>query len=61
MLNVASIVPSATASWLSTSATALVYLFAGTPEFVDVLYEVARGNINVHVLTTLAVFGTVLL
>ena len=61
MLNVASIVPGATAAWLSTSATALVYLFAGTPEFVDVLYEVARGNINVHVLTTLAVFGTVLL
>ena len=61
MINVASIVPSATASWLSTSATALVYLFAGTPEFVDVLYEVTRGNINVHVLTTLAVFGTVLL
>ena len=53
MLNVASIVPGATAAWLSTSATALVYLFAGTPEFVDVLYEVARGNINVHVLTTL--------
>jgi len=61
MLSVASIIPSATAAWLSTSATALVYLFAGTPEFVDVLYEVARGNINVHVLTTLAVFGTVLL
>lgn len=61
MLNVASIVPGATAAWLSTSATALVYLFAGTPEFVDVLYEVARGYINVHVLTTLAVFGTVLL
>jgi len=61
MLNVALIVPTQVSAIVATTATALVYVFAGTPEFVDVLYELVRGNINVHVLTTLAVFGTVLL
>lgn len=44
-----------------TFATALVYLVSGPSEFVDVSYELAVGNVNIHVLTTLAVAGTVLL
>jgi hypothetical protein len=46
---------------VSRMCTILVYVLAGTPEFVDVTYELAVGNVNIHVLTTLAVFGTVLL
>ena len=46
---------------VSRVCTILVYVLAGTPEFVDVTYELAVGNVNIHVLTTLAVFGTVLL
>jgi cation transport ATPase len=38
-----------------------VYVLSGTSEFVDVTYELAVGNVNIHVLTTLAVLGTVLL
>lgn len=46
---------------IETAATAAVYALAGTSEFVDVSYELAVGNVNIHVLTTLAVAGTVLL
>jgi|MDSW01.1.fsa_nt_gb hypothetical protein len=46
---------------VETAATALVYVLSGTSEFVDVTYELAVGNVNIHVLTTLAVLGTVLL
>ena len=46
---------------VETATTALVYLVSGPSEFVDVSYELAVGNVNIHVLTTLAVWGTVLL
>ena len=49
----------ASARAVETAATALVYLVAGPSEFVDVSYELAVGNVNIHVLTTLAVAGTV--
>ena len=52
---------SATSASVETAATVAVYLLAGTSEFVDVSYELAVGNVNIHVLTTLAVAGTVLL
>ena len=39
----------------------VVYALVGTPEFVDVAYELAQLRLNIHVLTTLAVFGTVAL
>ena len=42
---------------VETAATALVYVLSGTSEFVDVTYELAVGNVNIHVLTTLAVLG----
>ena len=51
----------ASARAAETAATALVYLVSGPSEFVDVSYELAVGNINIHVLTTLAVLGTVAL
>jgi len=51
----------ASARAAETAATALVYLVSGPNEFVDVSYELAVGNINIHVLTTLAVLGTVAL
>jgi Cd2+/Zn2+-exporting ATPase len=41
------------------AATIIVYALAGTSEFVDVSYELAVGNVNIHVLTTLAVLGTI--
>ena len=50
-----------TAVSIETAATVAVYALAGTSEFVDVSYELAVGNVNIHVLTTLAVAGTVLL
>ena len=55
------LVETAMAANVSRVCTILVYVLAGTPEFVDVTYELAVGNVNIHVLTTLAVFGTVLL
>jgi heavy metal translocating P-type ATPase len=55
------VVETQTAATLSKACTILVYALAGTPEFVDVTYELAVGNVNIHVLTTLAVLGTVLL
>ena len=36
-----------------------VYALVGLPEFIDVSYELAQLRLNIHVLTTLAVFGTV--
>ena len=51
----------ASARAADTAATALVYLVSGPSEFVDVSYELAVGNVNIHVLTTLAVAGTVFL
>ena len=51
----------ASARAVETAATALVYFVSGPSEFVDVSYELAVGNINIHVLTTLAVLGTVAL
>ena len=51
----------ASARAAETAATALVYLVSGPSEFVDVSYELAVGNVNIHVLTTLAVAGTVFL
>ena len=54
-------VETATAATVAKACTIMVYALAGTPEFVDVTYELALGNVNIHVLTTLAVFGTVLL
>ena len=38
-----------------------MYALSGTSQFVDVSYEMAVGNISIHVLTTLAVVGTVVL
>lgn len=52
---------SAAAATVEAAATAAVYALSGTSEFVDVSYEMAVGNINIHVLTTLAVVGTVAL
>ena len=52
---------SVTAVSIETAATVAVYALAGTSEFVDVSYELAVGNVNIHVLTTLAAAGTVLL
>lgn len=49
------------ARFVETVATVAVYLVSGPSEFVDVSYELAVGNVNIHVLTTLAVWGTVLL
>ncbi|KAK3235878.1 putative cadmium/zinc-transporting ATPase hma1, chloroplastic, variant 2 [Cymbomonas tetramitiformis] len=40
-------------------ATAGVFFVLGTPELVHVSSELAKGNINIHVLTSIAVFGTV--
>ena len=57
--SVAAVSPRARAA--ETAATALVYLVSGPSEFVDVSYELAVGNVNIHVLTTLAVAGTVFL
>ena len=37
------------------TAGGAVYFVSGPSEFVDVSYELAAGNINIHVLTTLAV------
>jgi Cd2+/Zn2+-exporting ATPase len=54
-------VDSAAAATVEAAATAAVYALSGTSEFVDVSYEMAVGNINIHVLTTLAVVGTVAL
>lgn len=50
-----------TSTAVETAAMIVVYALAGTSEFVDVSYELAVGNVNIHVLTTLAVLGTVLL
>jgi hypothetical protein len=52
---------SATSLVVETVATVVVYALVGTSEFVDVSYEIAVGNVNIHVLTTLAVLGTVAL
>jgi Cd2+/Zn2+-exporting ATPase len=54
MAGVGPALPAATA----TAAVAGVYALLGTPELVHVLYELARGQINIHALTTVAVFGT---
>jgi Cd2+/Zn2+-exporting ATPase len=43
--------------WTPSAAVAAVYALLGTPELVHVLYELARGQINIHALTTVAVFG----
>ena len=53
VMGVAPALPAATA----TAAVAGVYALLGTPELVHVLYELARGQINIHALTTVAVFG----
>ena len=52
---------SAAAATAEATATAAVYALSGTSQFVDVSYEMAVGNISIHVLTTLAVVGTVVL
>ena len=52
---------SAAAATVEATAMAAVYALSGTSQFVDVSYEVAVGNISIHVLTTLAVVGTVVL
>ena len=43
---------------ISTAATASIYLLAGIPELVDLCFDLTAGHIDTHVLTTLAVFGT---
>ena len=53
--------PAPYAAKLTAGATVMVYALVGTPEFVDVAYELAQLRLNIHVLTTLAVFGTVAL
>eukprot|EP00242_Pyramimonas_sp_CCMP2087_P005813 CAMPEP_0198215018 /NCGR_PEP_ID=MMETSP1445-20131203/46320_1 /TAXON_ID=36898 /ORGANISM="Pyramimonas sp., Strain CCMP2087" /LENGTH=466 /DNA_ID=CAMNT_0043890515 /DNA_START=633 /DNA_END=2029 /DNA_ORIENTATION=+ len=57
---VASITRWAPPAYINT-AIAVVYLTLGLPALVDVMYELARGAVNMHVLTTAAVFGTVYL
>lgn len=43
---------------LSTAATAVIYIFGGIPELVDLSFDITAGHIDTHVLMTLAVFGT---
>jgi cation transport ATPase len=43
---------------ISNAATALVYLIAGVPAFVDLTFDLASLHIDTHVLMTLAVLGT---
>mmetsp|Transcript_20030 Transcript_20030/g.27732 ORF Transcript_20030/g.27732 Transcript_20030/m.27732 type:complete len:1098 (-) Transcript_20030:197-3490(-) len=38
-----------------------VYALLGIPEILHVMYELVKGNVDIHTLTTCAVFGTVLL
>lgn len=54
-------IDTASAAAVETAAVAAVYAMVGTSEFVDVSYELAVGNLNIHVLTSLAVIGTVVL
>jgi len=51
----------AVASMARNAAVVLVYALAGTPAFVDMCFEIAAGKLNIHVLTTAAVLGTVVL
>ena len=55
------LLPPPLAAAVGAGATALVYLLAGLPEFLDVAHDLAGARVNIHVLTTLAVFGTVAL
>ena len=55
------LVQTSTAAKVSQVCVALVYVLAGTPEFVNLSYDLAAGRVNIHVLTILAVLGTVLL
>ena len=48
----------ASAATLETVATVATYALVGTSEFVDVSYELAVGNVNIHVLTIVAAMGT---
>ena len=43
---------------LSSAATAVIYVFGGIPELVDLCFDITAGHIDTHVLMTLAVFGT---
>ena len=57
----AGLVQTSTAAQVSKVCVALVYFLAGTPEFVNLAYDLAAGRVNIHVLTILAVLGTILL
>lgn len=43
---------------LSSIATAVIYVFGGIPELIDLCFDITAGHIDTHVLMTLAVFGT---
>lgn len=47
--------------WISGLCVGMVYLLVGTPELADVLPQIAKGDIDTHVLTSAAVFGTIFL
>ena len=47
--------------WVSSAATAAVYLLAGLPELVELCLNVAGGLVDTHVLMTLAALGTLCL
>jgi hypothetical protein len=51
----------ASAATLETFATVATYALVGTSEFVDVSYELAVGNVNIHVLTIVAAMGTAMI
>ena len=57
----AGLVQTSMAAQVSKVCVALVYFLAGTPEFVNLAYDLAAGRVNIHVLTILAVLGTILL
>ncbi|KAK9811372.1 hypothetical protein WJX72_002746 [[Myrmecia] bisecta] len=46
------------ATTVSSAAIACIYLLAGIPSLVDLTFDLTAGQVDTHVLTTLAVFGT---